>query len=302
MSSKVDVRQLQVFTTVAATGSLTRAADRLHLSQPALSMQLRALQQALGVQLFARTGRGLRLTEAGERLLEQARAAVTGVSLFEQAALGLADPSGAGKDPLSIGTILDPDFIRLGEFLRRLFALAPQTAPELRHGVSGWVLRQIKETRLDFGFYLGEAERQRYALVPIARVRYVVIAPRGWDARLNNRGWRDVASLPWIWTPPESVHNRLLTPIFRDARTAPTIVARVDQEASMLDLVRAGVGLSLAREAVALREAHHAGLAIARSLVVETDLSVVALRTRAKEPAIRSAFAAAKTVWGDQVR
>src|SRR5207244_490890 len=173
-----------------------------------------ALQERLGVRLFARTGRGLRLTEEGERLLDQARASLASLMLFEQAASALSKRAPVAKQPFSIGTILDPDFTRLGEFLKAFVALAPQFVTELRHGISGWVMKELREGRLDFGFYLGAADGERFAVVPVAPVRYVVIAPRGWDAQLAQRDWKGAASLPWIWTPPESVHNRLLAPIF----------------------------------------------------------------------------------------
>ena len=68
----MDLTQLRTFVAVAQEGHLTRAAERLHISQPAASTHVRALEAYLQVQLFARTNRGLELTAAGRRLADSA--------------------------------------------------------------------------------------------------------------------------------------------------------------------------------------------------------------------------------------
>jgi DNA-binding transcriptional LysR family regulator len=296
---RLDLRQLATFAAVAETGSLARAAERLHLSPSALSMQLRALQDRLGLVLLQRTGRGLRLTEDGERLLAEARPALEAVQRLEGTARALARPERAAPLPVSIGTILDPGFIRLGDFLHRAHGEAPALQPVLRHGTSGWVLRQVREGRLDTGFYLGECDEAVYLRRPLAPVRYVVVAPRGWAGRLAaGDDWAALARLPWIGTPADSVHHRLLAPVWEQAGARQHRVAEVDQEASMLDLVGAGVGLSLAREAPALRAAHERGLVLLRHRALDTVLSFVVLRRRQPEPALVRLVDAVDRSWG----
>lgn len=292
-----DLRQLATFVRVAETGSLPRAADLLHQSPSALSMQLGALQQRLGLQLFERTGRGLRLTPDGERLLPDAREALAAADRVAALAEGLGRGHRPAPVRVAIGTILDPGFIRLGEFLRAVHAHPPQPYTELRHGTSGWVMRELREGRLDFGFYLGQADAEIWRQQPLAPVRYVVIAPRGWERQLHDADWSVLARLPWIGTPRDSVHHRLLEPVWRSVGGCRQQVASVDQEASMLDLVRAGVGLSLAREAVALREAHETGLCVSRSHALDTHLSVMAMHERAAEQSVQALFEAARQIW-----
>lgn len=296
----LDLRALRTFVAVAEHGRLGEAADRLHLSVSALSMQLRALQDQLGLSLVARTGRGLRLTEDGERLLPAAREAVAAADRLRDAArpptAGARAPATA---PLRIGTILDPAFLRLGDLLRALRVQAPHWRPVLRHGISGAVLREVREGRLDLGFHLGDSVPEGVHRQVLAAVRYVVVAPRGWDRRLRGRDWAELASLPWVWTPRDSVHHRLLAPRWRTDGVTPQIVAEVDQEASMLALVKAGVGLSLAREAVALQEAHEGSVMLSREHALDTELSAVCLAARAGEPALVAARAALATAWPD---
>lgn len=291
-----DLKQLTTFVVVAETGNLLRASERLHLTQAALSMQLKSLQEAHGISLFKRTGRGLSLTEEGERLLPHARAVVCATEVFESAAGALTNATAQDATAVSIGTILDPTFVRLGALLQAMSTRLPRGHTELRHGISGWVKKEVRAGRLDFGFYLGDIDPDVFKQLRLARLRYIVIGPRGWGSRMEG-DWRSLARMPWVWTPPESVHCRLLNPLFRSLKMKPNIVASVDQEASMLDLVRASVGLSLAREDIAIKEAHVSGLAVSRHLFLETDLSVIALHERASDPTVTALFEAANSVW-----
>ncbi|SNQ48749.1 HTH-type transcriptional regulator TfdT (fragment) [Frankia canadensis] len=76
MRGWLNLRQAAYFIAVAEDGSFTRAADRLHIAQPSLSQQIRALERQLEVELLERTTRGVRLTAAGRVFLDGARAAV----------------------------------------------------------------------------------------------------------------------------------------------------------------------------------------------------------------------------------
>lgn len=285
--------QLRAFVAVAHAGNLTRAAAQLHVSQPAVSLQIKSLQAALNLQLFARTPGGLALTEDGAKLLPYAQRVLASMAELRQASRSLhATLSGA----LAIGTILDPEFLRLGAFLRRLVETYPQVSTQLQHNMSGSVLQQIRAGALDVGFYLGAPGKEFHALT-LTRFRYQVIAPAGWKARVSGKDWPALAALPWIWTPPESAHNRMLSALFAERGLAPNKVALVDQESSMLDLVKSGVGLSLARESIALRAAHAHGIVIADAVALESELSFIASAKRQQEPLIAAAFGLLQELW-----
>jgi DNA-binding transcriptional LysR family regulator len=289
----MDLTQLRAFVTVAHEGNLTRAAERLHLTQPAVSLQIKSLQTDLNLQLFARTPAGMALTDDGAKLLPFAERVMESVAEFRQGAQALhLTLSGT----LSIGTILDPEFIRLGAFLKRLVETYPQVSTELQHGMSGWVLQQIKSGELDIGYYLGTPGRE-FHFQTLTSFTYNVVAPQGWKSRVAGKDWPALAKLPWIWTPPESAHNRLLSKTFAQYKVTPNKVALVDQEPSMLDLVKSGVGLSLVRESIALREAHAHGLVIADAVSLSTELSFITLAKRRNEPTIAAVFSLIQALW-----
>ena len=289
----MDLTQLRAFATVAGEGNLTRAAVQLHLTQPAVSLQIKALEQSLKVQLFTRTPTGMVLTGDGAKLLPLAERVIGGSIELLHAAHAL---NSTLNGHLSIGTILDPEFTRLGAFLKLLVEAHPHISTRLQQGMSGWVEQEIRNGHLDVGYFVGTPARDCHSLVLTSFV-YNVVAPKGWRRRVEDKDWKSLASLPWVWSPPESVHNRLLTKVFDQYQANPGKVAMVDQEASMLDLVKSGIGLSLVRDSVALREARAHGLVIANAVSVTTELSFLCLNSRRQESAITQAFQLMQDLW-----
>lgn len=304
MTRSIDPRLLQAFVAVAREGHVSRAAEQLHRSQPAVSLQLRELGERLGVELFQRTAGGMLLTREGALLLNHAERALEGLAEFEQAAQRV---KGGVRGPLRIGTILDPEFTRLGAFLRELVALAPELEPELQHGVSGEVLERLQARSIDVGYYLGDPNLTAGAALRrapasfrdelLARFSYRVIAPSGWGPQVLGRGWPDLVRLPWVLTPAHSVHSRLLRAALEPLGLLQNRVALVDQEASMLSLVRSGVGLSLARDAVAMRESQREGLVIADKVELACDLRFVCLEAQRERAAVDLAWQAIRRAW-----
>lgn len=294
----MDIQLLSAFVTVAREGNLTRAAERLFVTQPALSLQIKKLQAGLELTLFERTPRGMRLTEAGQRLLPVAERALGGVAEFRAAAAGLKDTI-SGR--LRLGTIVDPEFLRLGAFLSALAERHPTLSFELTHGMSGTVTRLVEQGELDVTYTLGPPGfpdlTGRFHVVELTDFSYRVVAPPGWAGQVRGKGWRELAALPWIETPPDSVHHRLLSSVFAAEGVRPHVVARVDLEPSMLDLVRSGVALALARDSLALRAAHAEGVVIADSVSVEAELGLVCRADRRTEAPIKAAMAAIESVW-----
>ena len=309
MSELPRSQALRCFITVAREGTVSRAASLLNLTQPAVSLQLKALEEATGLQLFNRTPGGFTLTEAGAALLPLAHKAVAAALDFGTAANSLKESQ---RRTLRVGTILDPEFTRLGPFVRSLTASAQRTEVFLRYGMSDDVLTQIGTGELDVGYYVDATpepslsshvlterliEDGKFQLMPLMSYVYRVIAPREWRDRVMGKDWRDLAGLPWLATPAKSAHRRLLDDIFRPLGPLPKRVAFTDQEEAMTDFVESGICLSLARDPVIERITRERNFVIADKVALTCDLSFACLTSRRQEPTIAHAFIAMQAVW-----
>ena len=308
MSELPRSQALRCFITVAREGTVSRAASILHLTQPAVSLQLKALEESTGLQLFNRTPGGFTLTEAGAALLPLAHKAVAAALDFGTAAASLKDTQ---RRTLRVGTVLDPEFIRLGAFVRSLTRGSSQTEVFLRSGMSDDVVAQVGKGELDVGFYVdptpeagwSPAERGldagKIILAPLVSYLYRVIAPVEWSDRIMGKGWRDLAGLPWLATPQRSAHRRILDDIFRQFGPVPKRVGFTDHEEQMIDFVESGVCLSLARDSVIERAvgSRRRNFVIADKVTLACDLSFACLATRRQDPLIANAFTAMQAVW-----
>lgn len=293
---------MQCFLAVADFGNVTRAAESLHMTQPALSLRLKQLADHYQLTLFHRTSRGLDLTDDGLALVVRARQVISSLNELERTALQLHKQVRGG---LRIGTVIDPEFIRLGAFLHALVDAAPLLEKELRQGMSGNVREWVLRNEVDAGFFLGHLNQQDgddlaqgLHKKPLTDFAYWVVAPPGWEARMADKDWDGLARLPWIGTAQASVHGRLLQQVYSERAAMPRFVAKVDQESSMLAMVRSGIGLSLCRDSVALQEKHRHGLAINERVSINCTLSFICLEARRHEGPIACALEVLDQVWG----
>ncbi|MDO9416179.1 LysR family transcriptional regulator [Pararhizobium sp.] len=303
----MDLRLLRAFVTVAREGNVTRAATLLHLTQPAISLQLKRLANELGLTLFHRTSDGLELTRDGALLAVKGEQVLAAATEFQQTARHLTAQL---RGRLRIGTIIDPDFTRLGAFLQGLVESGPGIETVLRQSMSGEVAMGLKRNELDAGFFLGDLDDFgtssealdapadiKFFIKPLSRLTYRVVAPPVFASLVVGRDWKDLAGLPWIGTPSASVHHRLLARHLGSLGLKQNVVALVDQEASMLAMVRTGLGLSLCRESIALSERQAHGLVVADAVRLETALAFVCLRERRSDPNVALAFDVIDRIW-----
>lgn len=292
---RFDLSQLRSFVMVAQEGHLTRAAEWLHLSQPAVSGHIKSLEDELACALFLRLPMGVALTRAGEALLGDAERVLEAVGgLYSHARLMAGDASGRVR----LGTIIDPEYLRLGQLLRILIERLPRLEIETFHGISGWVRDSVALGTLDAGFMLGENEDASVETVLLARVPYRIVAPPAWRAQIEAADWGDVACLPWVWTTEKSSHNRVVTEIFRrrGSRLSKKVIV-ADQESTMKTLVTAGVGVSLMREDLAELAEANAEVVIWRRAELELPLSFIFRHERKADPLIDVLVLVLAEIW-----
>jgi DNA-binding transcriptional LysR family regulator len=290
----MEIYQLRSFAAVAEMGHLTRAAERLHISQPALSSQIKALEDELGLALFERTPAGMALTSAGRRLLSQAQSVLSAAQALRHVAGTLR---GELAGTIRLGTLADPEFIRIGDLLSLAMRKHPLIRIELQHEVSGAAFEAVADGELDASFYYGETTHPAVNRFPLREIAYRVAAPAAWRERIADAGWKDIAALPWIIPPAISTHNQLATAQFRKHGVYPEKILEADNESVVSSLVKSGLGLALMREDKALDRQARNQVSLWGDTRLVTTLQFIYLRERESDPLITALLRLLQDIW-----
>lgn len=172
----MNLHHLRVFLAVAESGGIGAGAARLHISQPAVTREIRELEASVGVALFDRHPRGVSLTEGGRRLLHYAQR----IFALEQAAEGeLRGFANLSQGELQLGASATLGAYLLPALLNRFRERHPQVFVSLQISNTGEVAEQLDDGRIALGFVEGEFARERYASRLLARDALLpVVGPR----------------------------------------------------------------------------------------------------------------------------
>jgi DNA-binding transcriptional LysR family regulator len=244
----MELRHLRYFVTVAAELHFGRAAERLYISQPALSQQIRSLEGELGLKLLERNRRGVRLTPEGEAFLPEAQAVVRQADRAADAARALA-AGATGRLRLSYVRTMPgglPEAI-VGEYQRRY----PGVEIAADSGSTGQNVERLSGGEVDVAFvhtpFEGGAD---LAWVEIATEPLVVVIPSAHPLSKRRRIRRDdLAGVPLVYFPRQNspgVYDRGLSQVY--GPTAPDIARTEPTEERMMVAVSEGVGITLLPE------------------------------------------------------
>ena len=290
----MELYQLRTFAAVAETAHLTRAADRLHISQPAVSAQIKALEEELEVRLFERGPGGMTLTRAGARLLEEAAKVLAAAEEMRNVAKALTGEI-AGR--LRIGTIGAPDFIRLGDFSSRTVERFPLLELEFHAEVSSAALDAVRDGTFDASFYVGELVYPNVIGLGLREMTFHVVAPAAWADRVEQADWRAMAALPWVLMPSMSTHSQLVRTMFREHGVEPSHVIEANQESMIANFVVSGVGVSLLPDPLALDLQAAGQLCIWGKAFLRATLWFIYLSERANDPLIKGLVEVLRETW-----
>ncbi|WP_145830095.1 LysR substrate-binding domain-containing protein [Streptomyces sp. T12] len=176
----MDVKQLNALLTVAETGSVTRAAQLLHLVQSAVTRQVQALEDELGVQLFERTRTGMLLTEAGSRLAETARHVMTEL---ERAEAEVRQNAGTVQGIVAVGLLESVSDLVAEPLVARLARTHPQVELRLYTAFAGHLRQWLYDGTLDVALLFGITDPSAISVTPLATEALWAVAPP--DARLS---------------------------------------------------------------------------------------------------------------------
>ena len=240
----MELYQLKTFVKVADEGNLTRAAEQLFTSQPAISAQIKALEEELGVALFERSSRGMQLTAKGRLLYQQAVETLDAAARLKNDAQQLQNEL-VGE--VRIGVHTDFDFMRIGNLHRLLQERHPQISPHFVAGMSVQIQSDVRRGVLDAGFFFGPSGQAGLSVLSLLEVPMRVVGPAAWADRVVDATLPELATLPWIYTTDTCPFFALSQSLFASESATPETVAYVDSEDAVRELIRAGAGLSLLR-------------------------------------------------------
>lgn len=287
---------VRTFVAVAEEEHLTRAAERLSASLPAVSAHIRGLEEELGVTLFSRTPKGMRLTHEGRSLLPEARQALASLEAIRTKAGQLRqDVAGVAR----IGLNNEANRMRVPEFLATMHRRYPRVELHIIDTSSPLILDQVRGGALDLGFVYDNIVEPGHevAMLFLETVPMAVVGPRDWNDRVCQASWEDLAGLPWVWFAERCPFQMLLDQAFSRQGLPLNKTMVGDSDTTLRALVAAGCGLSLLRLDDAM-EAQAAGeVCLWRADELVLNLTLIHRRDRDNDRVIQAVTSAVAEVW-----
>lgn len=240
----MDVKQLHYFKTIVENQSISKAAEQLHLAQPALTRQLKQLELELNVSLIERTTRHFVVTEAGKQLVYRAEQILNLMDTIQQEMQAIqSGKSGVVK----IGTIGSEMEILLPDLIAAFYESHPQVSFQCNEGSSVEVIERLDHGLIDLGIVRSPVEAVNYHQMYFERHPMVA-------AKTGHPEWHENAkALSWIDLKEEKliVLNRYAQSIRTaclEAGFEPKLVASVEDTRSLLLLASTGIGTAIVQE------------------------------------------------------
>ncbi|MFL9938234.1 LysR family transcriptional regulator [Paraburkholderia graminis] len=240
----LNLRDIRAFIAVAQTGSFTQAATRLHLSQPALTVQIRRLEETLGLRLFDRNSRKVALTPTGRDVLPLLQKSLHDMEhvLIDARALG----DGASG---TVRIACLPTFAAssLPELVQALKEAVPRVRFQVRDVVASMVNTLVRNEEADIGLTGGELDDANLEVLHAGIDRLVVVCPKRHALAKRRRKitLADLAATPLVLTAQGTSVRAVVDSAFANARCVPEIACEPTYMMSAVAMVRAGLGVTI---------------------------------------------------------
>ena len=294
----VELKHLRAFVAVAEELNFTRAAERLHLAQQALSTQIRQLEERVGERLLERTTRKVELTPAGEAMLEHARAVLGGADR----AVAAARAAGSEEQALlTIGFLVPADHGPMRETLELFAERQPDTEVRLHFGEVVDPSAGLRDGLADVAVVVGAFDRTGLEML------HLWTDPRGVALGATHplAAKKTISVAEMIEEP--TFDFKVPDPIYRDYWMAanhrggrpPKLAAQFRGLDGLLEAVRAGLGLNIIRERIVDTMGSESGVVFRPVTGLEpADICLAWLEGNDAEP-VREFVAAARDAFGD---
>jgi DNA-binding transcriptional LysR family regulator len=276
----MNLRHLLVFHGVAKAGSVNAAARLLHTSQPAVSRELRTLEERLGVQLFDRLPRGMRLTEAGQVLLDYAERIFGLDDAAERAIRDLADLEGG---QLAIGASNTVGTYLLPALLASFHARYPKVSLTLTVDNTQEIVKGVLESRFVLGFVEGRIRDEAIEAREFRRDRILAVAaPQHSLAKARALSVRSLAESPSIMREPGSGTREIVERAFARHRLALHCGLQINSSEALKRAAMEGGGIGWISELCVVEELRSGRLIALKTprLALERPLYLLNLRGR----------------------
>jgi len=291
----MELYQLKTFVAVAEEGNLTRAAERVFASQPAVSAHIKALEEELGLPLFVRTPRGMQLTDIGKGLKMKADAILLAADdMLNQANSFREKLSGE----LNVALNTDSNFLRISEVVTALSDKHPGLKPTFSLSTSYAILKEVRDRHLDAGFTFFENPYAEVTTLKLMSMPVRIVAPATWGPRVEGKSIDQLAVMPWIKPHKNCPFMQVMDGIFEDSGIFMHDYIGADSEDIIRELVAAGKGLSLLKQHDADKMVNE-GLAIICKTGPELSLNInfAYAKSRMSDPLIKALICAVQSAW-----
>lgn len=239
----MDIKQLRTFLQVAELGSLTKAAERLHIAQPALGRQIKLLEEELGTPLFTRHGRGMVPTAAGQILAERAS---TILRLVEETRVELSASPATVTGTVSLGVPPTAGEVIAGPLVERFAKQYPQVTIRIVPAFSGYLLDFLQRGEVDLAVMYKTHGVQPLKPEPLIVEPLFLIGPAGSALSLDAAvGFTALADLPLVLPGPRHGLRALIEDKARLAGIALKVSVEADSLQTLKDLVLRGLGYTV---------------------------------------------------------
>ena len=238
----MDIQHLKAFIAVACTKNLTQAAEKLFLSQPAVSAQIKALESDVGTALFVRTNNGMQLTRAGEVLLPEAEALLQHKHRLEQFAQTL---SANYVHSVQLGIIHPIESRKVTALTRCIVEQEPKTQLHIHYGMSIEILSRLLAKKIHAGFFLGHIDQRNLQVHFLEHVDYSLICPQSQLQRIRDNLPKSLNDSTWIEMSGISSSYKNLQQFWHRHKLNPKKQIICDYPQTIIDLAVAQQGLAM---------------------------------------------------------
>ncbi|MDC0335343.1 LysR family transcriptional regulator [Pseudodesulfovibrio sp.] len=294
----MELYQLRTFIAVAEEGNLTKAAERIYASQPAVSAHIKALEEELGLPLFVRTPRGMQLTDVGKGLKLKADTILLAADdMVNQAKSYREELTGT----LKIALNTDPEFLRVNEVIGSMAEGHPKLQLRLLQSSSGVILKDVRDRRLDAGFTFFDNPYAEVTAIKLREIPVRVVAPAAWSAKVEGKSIDQLATMPWVKPDMDCPFMKIIEGVFEDSGIMMTDYIEADSEDVIRGLVAAGRGLSLLKQDDADAMVKEGSVVICDAgPILSLSISFVYAKTRENDPLIRALADVVGQIWDSE--